>query len=146
MLFPIQPQLVCLCSSVPGSEGKSLSLDSLIGKQALVAFFYPKVAQHIDCMYNRSRQQYSPCKSAEYHCIQLTAYSHIIKYHMLQDACLIMLPTEMTAVSGIVSRNCSSCMQAYYQQQDSHLRSPCQASKINKKHFPSFRLVHLAAQ
>lgn len=28
--------------SVPGSEGKSLSLDSLIGKQALVAFFYPK--------------------------------------------------------------------------------------------------------
>ncbi len=32
-----------VCSSVPGSEGKSLSLDSLIGKQALVAFFYPKV-------------------------------------------------------------------------------------------------------
>lgn len=28
--------------SVPGSEGKSLSLDSLIGKQALVAFFFPK--------------------------------------------------------------------------------------------------------
>jgi hypothetical protein len=32
-----------VCSSVPGSEGRSLSLDSLIGKQALVAFFYPKV-------------------------------------------------------------------------------------------------------
>lgn len=32
-----------LCRSIPGSEGKSLSLDSLIGKQALVAFFYPKV-------------------------------------------------------------------------------------------------------
>lgn len=29
-------------AAVPGSEGKKLSLDSLIGKEALVAFFFPK--------------------------------------------------------------------------------------------------------
>lgn len=34
----------CCCSAVPGAEGKKLSLDSLIGKEALVAFFYPKVS------------------------------------------------------------------------------------------------------
>ena len=39
----LQTQRVSCCSPVPGSEGKKLALKELIGKQALVAFFYPKV-------------------------------------------------------------------------------------------------------